>query len=153
MRDERNKVWIHTVQTKLFLRMGGYWLITQVGLWNLVFVWRLLQEGPGDPLEQYVRVLSDFAPVLVGSLVLLPVLVWDCVRFAHRVVGPIYRFRKTVQAIAAGDPVRPVRLRQGDFLAEMRDDLNRMLEALQRRGLPVLKPADPAEAADGRRTA
>ena len=68
MRDERNKVWIHSVQTKLFLRVGGYWLLSQVGLWNLVFVWRLLQEGPGNPLDQYGRVLADFAPVL-GRLI------------------------------------------------------------------------------------
>src|SRR5947208_590704 len=48
MRDERKKVWIDGFQTKLFLRMGTYWLIYQLGLWNLVFVWRLLHEGPGN---------------------------------------------------------------------------------------------------------
>jgi methyl-accepting chemotaxis protein len=145
MRDERNKVWIHSVQTRLFVRLGAYWLISQITLWNLVFLWRLWQEGSGNPLDQYGRFLADFAPALVGSLVLLPILVWDTIRFGHRVVGPIYRFRQTMRAIAAGEAVRPIKLRKDDFLGEVRDDFNHMLETLQRQGVPVLKPADPSE--------
>ena len=45
--------------------------------------------------------------------------------------------------VAEGTPVRPIKLRKGDFLIDLKDDLNAMLEALQRRGAPVLKPADP----------
>jgi hypothetical protein len=47
--------------------------------------------------------------------------------------------------VTAGEPVRLIKLRQGDFLLEMKDDFNGMLEALQRQGVPVLKPADPAQ--------
>jgi hypothetical protein len=143
MREERKKIWIDRIQTRLFFRMGVYWIIYQISLWNLVFVWRLVQEGQGNPLEQYTRFLSDFAPVLIASFFLMPVMAWDAVKFAHRVVGPIYRFRKTIQSLIAGEPVRPIRLREGDFLNEMKDDLNQMMETLQRKGLPVLKPADP----------
>jgi hypothetical protein len=143
MTDDRKKVWIDGIQTKLFIRVGIYWLVYQVSLWNFLFVWRLLQEGPGNPLQQYLRFLDDYYPALIGSVFLLPVLAWDAIKFAHRVVGPIYRFRKTLQAVAAGEAVQPVKLRQGDFLTEMRDDLNQLLEALQRKGVPVLKPAEP----------
>lgn len=138
--DERKAVWIHNVQTRLSLRLSAYWLLSQLALWNLVFIWRLLQEGPGDPLEQYRRLVVDFAPALVATLLLLPILVWDTVKFSHRIFGPIYRFRCVLQALAAGEPVPPVRLRQDDFLTEVRDDLNHLLETLQRQGLPVLKP-------------
>jgi hypothetical protein len=146
MHEERKKVWISGIQTRLFLRMGVYWLVYQVCLWNLVFVWRLLQEGTGNPLEQYGRFCLDYAPALLGSAALLPFLAWDAVRFFHRVVGPIYRIRQTMQAVAAGERVRPVKLRDGDLLIDMRDDFNRMLEALDRQGAPVLKSAEPAEA-------
>jgi hypothetical protein len=142
MRDERKKIWIHTIQTRLLIRMGFYWLIYQVALCNFLFVWRLLEEGPGNPLEQYGRLLQDSYPALIGSVLLLPVMLWDLAKFAHRVVGPIYRFRKTLQALAAGQAVRPVKLRQDDFLTEMRDDLNQMLDTLQRQGVPVLRPAE-----------
>jgi hypothetical protein len=144
MAEDRKKVWIDRIQTRLFVRVGIYWVVYQVSLWNLVFVWRLLHEGPGNLLEQYVRCCMDYSPVLLGCLLLLPVLAWDAVMFTHRVVGPLHRFRSTVRALADGEPVHPVRLRDGDFLTEMRDDFNRMLERLQRQGVPVLKPADPA---------
>src|SRR5579884_1367017 len=119
MHEERKKVWIDSFQTRLFLRMGWYWFIYQVALWNLVFVWRLLQEGPGNLLEQYGRFCYDYAPALVGCLLVLPVLALDLVRFAHRVVGPIYRFRAVLRSLAAGEPVHPVKLREDDFLTEM----------------------------------
>jgi methyl-accepting chemotaxis protein len=157
MREERKRVWIDSIQTKLFLRVSLYWLIYQITLWNLVFVWRLLREGPGNPLEQYWRFLVDFAPAIIACLALLPVMSWDVVKFAHRVVGPLYRFKKTMQTIAAGEAVPPLRLREGDLLLDMRDDFNRMLESLQKRGVEVLKPAVPASPApvpeEGRQTA
>jgi methyl-accepting chemotaxis protein len=144
--EERKKVWIHTYQTRILLRVGCYWLIYLVALWNLLFVWRMLAEGPGDLLAQYSRFVQDYYPPLVLFIVLLPVAAWDAMKFAHRVVGPLVRVRQTLQEMAAGKSVRPVRFRDGDSLGELRDDFNAMLEALQRRGFPVLKPADPDQA-------
>jgi hypothetical protein len=149
MREERKKVWIDAIQTKLFVRIGMYWLIYTVALWNLLFIWRLLSEGPGDPLEQYGRFFLDYWPALVCFVVVVPALAWDAVRFTHRLVGPIYRFRKTIQALSNGEAVQPLKLRDDDFLKDMRDDFNRMLDTLQRQGAPVLKPANP-DAADER---
>ena len=62
MKNERTKVWIDDFQTKLFARIGVYLLVFLLCLGNLLFIWRLLEEGPGDPLEQYSRVFTDFAP-------------------------------------------------------------------------------------------
>ena len=71
---------------------------------------------------------------------------WDTIRFSHKLVGPIVRFRKTMQDIADGKTVRPIKLRDGDYTTEMRDDFNKMLEELQKRGVPVNRPAaDPGE--------
>ena len=61
MTEGRKKVWIHEFQTKLLIRIGLYWLIFLVTLMNLLFVWRLLTEGPGNPLEQYGQFLVDYA--------------------------------------------------------------------------------------------
>jgi len=145
MSEDRKKIWVDGFQTKLFIRIGVYWLIYQVALLNFLFVWRLLKEGAGDPLDQYVRFIQEFFPALICFAIVVPILAWDAVRFAHRLIGPIWRFRKTMQDVSTGQPVRPIKLRQGDFLLEMKDDFNVMLEALQRQGIPVLKPADPAQ--------
>ena len=80
---------------------------------------------------------------ILALVILVPPLAYDAVQFAHGLVGPLYRFRKTMQAIGNGEAVRPIKLREGDYLTDMRDDFNKMLEELQKHGVPVIKPADP----------
>ena len=145
MSDERKKVWINAFQTKLFMRITVYWVIYIVTLMNLLFVWRLLVEGPGNPLEQYYRFLVEYAPALVMVALLLPAVAWDSIKFSHSLVGPLVNFRKALQELAAGRPVHPIKLRTGDYLTEMRDEFNAMLESLQRLGVPVLKPNEPKQ--------
>ncbi len=96
--------------------------------------------------------LRDYLPVWICLLALLPVIGWDAIRFTHRLVGPMTRFRQTIQDVAHGQPVRPIKLRPGDYLTELRDEVNQMLESLQRRGLHVIKPVDPANEEDSQRT-
>jgi hypothetical protein len=143
MNEERKKVWVNAFQTKLFMRIGMYWLIYTLALWNLLFIWRLLSEGAGDPLDQYGRFFVDYWPALLCFVVVVPVLAWDAVRFSHRLVGPLYRFQQAMQALGNGGSVSPMKLRDDDFLLEMKDDFNRMLDTLQRKGASVLKPASP----------
>jgi methyl-accepting chemotaxis protein len=143
-REERKKVWIHAFQTRMLIRIGCYWLLYLLALWNLLFVWRLLVEGPGNLLDQYWRFLQDYYPPLILFFALLPVAAWDALKLAHRLVGPLVRVRQALQDVAAGNAIPPLRFREGDYLHELKDDFNAMLEALQRRGVPVLKPAEPA---------
>ena len=67
---------------------------------------------------------------------------YDAIRFAHRLVGPLYRFRKTMQAIAAGEQVAPVQLRKGDLLVGFQDDFNEhALGILEKQGYVLSKNA------------
>jgi hypothetical protein len=146
MRDERKKVWIHAFQAKMFVRVFLYGLICLVTLGNLLFGYRLLQEGPGDVVDQAVRFTKDYFPALIIFLILLPAAAWDAVKLTHRIVGPLVRVRHTLQQLAAGEPVQHIKFRDGDYLLELRDDLNALLDALQRRGVSAVKPVDPADA-------
>lgn len=152
MKDERKKVWIDIFQTRLFIRIGVYWFIYLITLTNLLFGWRLLIEGSGDPVEQYFRFLAESYPLLILVALLLPAVAWDAIVYSHRLVGPVVNFRKTLQDMAAGRPVQPIKLRSGDYLTEMRDEFNAMLDALHRLGVPVLKQTELNED-DQRRTA
>jgi hypothetical protein len=146
--EKRTKVWIDNIQTRMTIRVIVYCLLCQV---VISLIWQLI--------DTYRNTLSEFSgggPPPLGFFALLTmigfmsVLMYDAVRFMHRIVGPIYRFRKTVQAIADGDPVALVKLRKGDFLLEFRDDLNRMIEALEQKGAIVVQQAGkeaPREAA------
>ncbi|MBI1832736.1 MAG: hypothetical protein HYR84_14945 [Planctomycetes bacterium] len=143
MAEERKKVWIDPFQTKLTLRIAGYLCVFFVVFINLLFAWKMIDEGPIDPAQQFLDTIWGNVPVIVCLLILVPVMAWDTIRFSHRLVGPLVRFRKSMQALADGEPIRPVKLRDGDYLTELRDDFNKMLEYLQKQGLPVIKPADP----------
>jgi hypothetical protein len=147
MREDRKKVWIDTFQTRLFVRIGIYLVIYLFCLGNLLFIWKLLEEGPGNPLTQYAEVMVDNAPALICLCMLMPLMAYDAIRFSHRLVGPLVRFRRAMEAISAGQAIRPIKLREGDFLNELRDDFNKMLEALQKQGVPVLLPNDGPDAA------
>jgi methyl-accepting chemotaxis protein len=145
MREDRKKIWVDNFQTRLFWRILAYLGIYFFVLGNLLFIWRLLAEGAGDPLAQYISSFVDYAPALLCLSALMPILALDAIRFSHRLVGPLVRFRRAMQDLAEGQATRPIKLRDGDFLTDLRDDFNQMLEALQKQGLSVLKPADPAD--------
>jgi methyl-accepting chemotaxis protein len=150
--QQRYKVWVDRFQTRLTLRISAYLGVFLVVLFNLLFGWRLWVEGSGDVWDQFKRTSLDYLPVLGCLLVLMPVMVWDAIRFTHRLVGPLVRFRRTMQDVAKGEAVRLMKLREGDYLTDLRDDFNVMLEALQRRGLPILKPNDPVQDDNHQRT-
>jgi nitrogen fixation/metabolism regulation signal transduction histidine kinase len=65
--------------------------------------------------------------------------IYDAVKTAHRIVGPLSRFRQTIKAITSGDELELIRLRQGDYLQEMKDELNEMIKVLEQRGAVVMK--------------
>jgi hypothetical protein len=147
-REQRTRVWIDEFQTHLTRRIAAYLVLFFLVLVNLLFAWRLMTEGAGNPWEQFLRMLRDYLPVGVCLLVLVPIMAWDAIHFTHRLVGPLVRFRRAMQAIAEGDPVRTIQLRQGDYLTDLRDDFNQMLAALQERGAVVIEP--PANEDQGR---
>jgi methyl-accepting chemotaxis protein len=151
--EERKRVWVDHFQTRLMWRIIGYLGLFLVVLVNFLFAWKLMLEGVHDPLGQWLEMFRDYLPVAVCLLLLVPAMAWDAIRFSHRLLGPMVRFRRTMQSIARGELVPPIKLRQGDHLTELRDDFNIMLDALQRRGVPILKPTVTAEEDQSRKPA
>src|SRR6516225_7944776 len=142
MTEERKDVWVDPFQTRLVMRIGAYLVVFFIVFLNFLFAWKMIEEGPSDPARQFFEMMRNYLPVIICLLVLIPVMAWDTIHFSHRLVGPLVRFRKTMQAIADGESVRPIKLRDGDYLTELRDDFNKMLDELQRRGVEVIKDAD-----------
>jgi hypothetical protein len=138
MKEKRNKVWIDRFQTSLVLRIALYFILYQFTVWSLVILEHSISRGVEMLLGEGAAWYSSF--FLTSVVVVLGILfIYDALHFAHRLVGPLYRFRQTVKAITAGDELRLVNLREGDFLQELKDDFNEMLQALEQRGALVLK--------------
>jgi hypothetical protein len=131
-------MWIDRFQTRLMLRITCYLVLYQLASWGLLIIDRAYQKvlGPafGWGTANYV---SFFLIATVVSLALM--FLYDCLKLTHRVVGPLYRFRKTIQAVTAGDEVDLITLRKGDYLEELKNEINTMLLELEQRGAVVLK--------------
>jgi hypothetical protein len=101
MREKRKKIWIHSFQTYLSLRIAVLFVAYQVGGWSLILYERQLIDGisrvagPGLATH-WLLILSGVIVALAGLSI------YDSVKFIHRLVGPVYRFRKAIQAITAG---------------------------------------------------
>lgn len=137
MRNRRRKIWIDPLQTQLLWRLTLY----TFSLTAMVFVCFILGRGFFNLYEMTtgsgLAVLAS--PVVVFFLLVAAICVYDLISFTHRFAGPIYRFRQTIKSISRNEPVALVRLRQGDMMMDMQDDLNEMLLALEQRGLVVLE--------------
>ncbi len=92
-----------------------------------------------DEFYNVARIASRFAPLfnsinqtlLVILLVFLVLVVIFSVFISHRIAGPIYRFEKTLQAIAGGDMTMRVDLRKRDEFKQLADAMNEMVGELR----------------------
>ena len=75
---------------------------------------------------------SQFNAIILVKLVLyLALMLLIAVFVSHRFAGPVYRFEKSAQAVAAGDLTHRVCLRTGDELVELQEEFNAMIAGLQ----------------------
>ena len=140
---KRRVRFVERFQLRLAIRMLVYWAFYQFTLWNVMFCWYMFRHGPGNLLEQYGRFTAEYYPILLSFLVLVPPIIWDAVKFCHRVGGPIYRVRMTMLDFAAGAPLKKIRFREGDELPELEDAFNRMVETLEERIEQSLPSEEP----------
>jgi hypothetical protein len=146
--EQRKRIWIDPLQTHLAIRVVAYLLAYQVVVCAFIALCEqinssLVSVGTGWTFLASGPIRTGFALLIFG-----PLLALDAVRFVHRLVGPLYRFRKTIQAIAEGQSVALVQLRKGDLLLDFKDDFNSMLKTLEEKGLVLIEPPGKAVSAE-----
>ena len=142
MNEKRKNVWIDSFQTKLSVWIAVYFLLYQVICWLLFGIGRLVA------LHYYDVLPNAFAHFFIVALATLALVAFffirDAIHYMHRIVGPIVRFRKAIQAIKDGQDVELMRLREGDYLQELKDEFNEMLAVLEQRGAVRIQTAEEA---------
>jgi hypothetical protein len=139
MRNKRTKIWIDRFQTKLSIRLAAYLILYEAALWALFWInnrLAIMSDSAGWTVSPFGTLLT---PVIAFGLAVL--FIRDAMRQTHRVVGPLYRFRKVIQAVTTGEDITLVRLRENDHLQELKADFNAMLLALEQRGAITLTHA------------
>jgi len=131
----RKKLYVDPqVQGALIVRMVTYWAVCLVTVSLMVLCWRIL-TGPSRALDESLReVLFDYAPAVVASLALLPLVILDVLRLSNRFAGPLVRLRRAMRALARGEHVDPISFREGDFWLEFAQEFNAVAARVERVG-------------------
>jgi hypothetical protein len=140
------------VQGALLLRAIGYWFFCLLTMALTLLLWQLF-TGPARLFYlHFDDMLYWYGPAAVASLLVLPLVIIDCVRLSNRFAGPLYRLRREMRRLGAGETVKPIHFRDGDFWLEFADEfnavakrveqLNKQIEELQQ-GSPIPFESDP----------
>ena len=99
-------------------------------------LWRYMYQ-PDLPQQTLIYCFISVALTLLVELLLsIPVVLFVGIRQSHRIVGPLNRIKRTLEAIGAGDFSQRITLRQGDALEDLAKTINQMAEALRQRSFP-----------------
>src|SRR3989338_4264453 len=88
-------------------------------------------------LEQSTTLVAALIAVattlLIELLISIPLVYFLGIRQSHRVVGPVNRMKRVLEAIGAGDFSQRIIVRRGDALEDVAKTINEMAERLGKR--------------------
>lgn len=128
------------VQGAIALRAARYWVLS-LAVVGMLTATGWVYYSPGlaaiaDSPEKLKSLLVGLVAALLVSGLLLPVVLYDLVRFTNRFAGPMVRLREAMQRAAAGESVEPIRFRDGDYWQEFADAFNAMQSRLDSETAP-----------------
>ncbi|MBX9789200.1 MAG: hypothetical protein K2Y37_09825 [Pirellulales bacterium] len=134
-----------SVQLTLVRHVVIYWICTVVTV-ELLNLTRQIAIGPERESFWAYLFNEDLTQALIrlaiGSLLVLPLVIWDMLKLSNRFAGPIYRMRRTLRGISESGTVENVRLREGDFWADFAQELNAALSQLDAQRQPQASSDD-----------
>ncbi len=132
-------------QTKFILKFCA--LVCLAGLLTIGVLYLLSAQSTTVSIVNsrvVVRSTADFLlPLLIQTVVIVTVLVGLAtvvvtLFVSHKIVGPLYRFKKVMQALAEGDFSSDFRIRHLDQMQDLADNFNLMIGKI-RQQLNLLK--------------
>jgi hypothetical protein len=128
----RNKLFVDApVQMMLVTRVLTHWVIFFTLFFLTLLTIEYFLRDPGVTIFDCMMIVSSkHAIVIVLSLALLPVFLYDTIKMSHRFAGPIYRFRKSLKTLAEGQVVEEISFRGKDFWSDLSNDFNQVAKKL-----------------------
>ena len=119
------------VQGTLIVRTVFYWFMCVLTISLFLLCWRVL-HAPKQLFASHIEYLKiHYAPALIASLVMLPLLVMDIIKLSNRFTGPLYRLRRGLRILAERKPPTQLGFRDADFWQEFADVYNALLERVE----------------------
>lgn len=136
----RNRLFVNReIQGRLLARTALYWVLYHGVLWMSMFIYRYAEHygavkagaAPRTFADLYGQFVNEHFSMWICAIAILPIVLWDLLKFSHRVVGPLVRFQRTIESLTAGKKVEEVRLRNGDLLFDLQTTFNQYLTSLR----------------------
>ncbi len=112
------------VQGSLILKVVQYWCLCLVTVVFFRYCCHLFPLDPSDNSLAIVKVVEEMWLVVSASLLVLPVVIIDVVRWSNKFAGPAHRLHKALGELAMGQDVKKLTFRTGDFWHEAADSFN-----------------------------
>lgn len=127
------------VQGALVRHIVVYWLACMVALFVVLWWWSVFMLPDRPILSHMDKVWPIYGPVLVTSLLILPLALVDTIRLSNRFAGPMVRMRRAMRFLSEDRKVYPIHFRDNDFWNDFADDFNQMLARVEadRRALVI----------------
>lgn len=104
----------------------------------------------GDHIVIFYKFVMVIALVLAGLTILnIYLAVW----LSHRIAGPVYRLKKSMQQAGSGDLSVLVRLRENDEFQDLKNEFNDMISGIRDRAMALQSGSSKKSGKPGKKTA
>lgn len=91
------------------------------------------RQEPEQRMILIYCLIAVASTLLIELLLSIPIVFFLGIRQSHRIVGPMNRIKRTLEAIGTGDLSQRIVVRQGDALEDLAKSINQMADKLQQR--------------------
>jgi len=116
-----------------------YWFYCLFSVTLIAVCWIIFTKQPESSSELFTQLWLNCGPALLGSVLLLPLVLLDCVRLSSRFAGPMVRMQRIMRQLAAGETPPAITLRPGDYWSEFAENINVVMERLRQQDLQTQK--------------
>ncbi|RCS54370.1 hypothetical protein DTL42_04280 [Bremerella cremea] len=126
-RERRRQFWVDPqLQGSLALRIVLYYLLCWL-TFGLALMTIAALSDIHAPVTAVASIMTHYyLPAVLASLVVLPLIVWDSIRYSNRLAGSVARFRQAMERLADGETASPLVVRKGDSWKSLADQFNRI---------------------------
>jgi hypothetical protein len=119
------------IQGTLLAHTAIYWFYCLFSVTLIAVCWIIFTKQPESSTELFAQLWLNCGPALLGSVLLLPLVLLDCLRLSSRFAGPMVRMQRMMRELAAGETPPAFALRPGDYWTEFAENMNIVMERLR----------------------
>lgn len=119
------------IQGALLAHTAIYWFYCLFSVTLIAVCWIIFTKQPESSAELFTQLWLNCGPALLGSVLLLPLVLLDCLRLSSRFAGPMVRMQRVMRELAAGETPPAFALRPGDYWMEFADNMNVVMARLR----------------------